>query len=225
MSDKNTEDKTSGLLATLNDLRASLEESGNRQGLERKFLQEVFQEIGRLEKEKRRRYDKLVLGKLRADSEYEKSFSEKEPLVSVIIPTYDRAKLIVQRTLPSILCQDYQNWEVIIVGDHSSPENCEIIKRINSNRIRFYNLKKRGRYPLLPAPRWHIAGIKPINFGLRLSRGRWITHLDDDDEFTPKHISSLLSVALSNRVEWVHGRVLFVNAKDGDEELIGSDPP
>ena len=44
---------------------------------------------------------------------------KKEPLVSVIIPTYNRAHLIGE-TLDSVLAQTYQNWECIIVNDFNA---------------------------------------------------------------------------------------------------------
>jgi cellulose synthase/poly-beta-1,6-N-acetylglucosamine synthase-like glycosyltransferase len=39
---------------------------------------------------------------------------EESPLISITIPTYDRGQLIVDRTLPSILSQSYQNFEILI---------------------------------------------------------------------------------------------------------------
>ena len=42
------------------------------------------------------------------------------PLVSVVIPTYNRGRILVERSLASVLNQTYSNLEVIVVGDHAN---------------------------------------------------------------------------------------------------------
>ena len=65
---------------------------------------------------------------------------KKEPLVSVIIPTYNRAHLIGE-TLDSVLAQTYQNWECIIVDDGSSDDTDEVIGEYvkKDNRFKYYH--------------------------------------------------------------------------------------
>lgn len=195
--------------------------------LEKRYFSETFEETRRLMKLRKRRADRERLEALRRDPSYTAAFDEAEPLVSVIIPTYNRARLIADRTLPSVVRQEYPNWEVIIVGDKVSDENAAILRSLTSARVRFHNLALRGAYPRLPGPRWHVAGTKPINFGLRVSRGRWITHLDDDDEFTPNHIAVLLREAKARRAEWVHGNVLYRESAESADPgfLIGAETP
>lgn len=124
--------------------------------------------------------------------------SSKEPLVSVVIPTYNRAKILTERTIPSILRQTYQNFEVIIVGDHCKDNTPELIGEIYDKRIKFYNLPQRGKYPEDPEHRWLVAGVVPVNKAIELSSGEWIAPLDDDDEFSEDHIEILLKHALLN---------------------------
>ena len=189
------------------------------------FQNDFFCELRDVKRKKLYHQDVERLHLIRKSHKYQEAFQEKNPLVSVIIPTLNRAKIIIERTIPSILNQDYKNWEIIIIGDAVDEENCRtLIKGITDKRIFFYNLKKRGRYPRRVGPLWYSAGIKPINFGLRVARGAWICHLDDDDEFLNNHISSLLSIAQKNRSEWVHGQVLFLS-DTGDETIIGSQQP
>ena len=59
------------------------------------------------------------------------------PLVSIIIPNFNREKLIVE-TLQSIINQSYKNWECIVVDDHSTDNSWEIVKELCDvdNRIR-----------------------------------------------------------------------------------------
>lgn len=132
---------------------------------------------------------------------------EVNPMVSVLIPTYNRSKILTERTIPSILRQTYQNFEIIIVGDHCTDGTEISLQKFCDNRIKFYNLPERGNYPLNPAYRWMVAGSVPGNKCLDLCSGDWITLCDDDDEFLENHIEVLLNYALNNDYEMVYGKV------------------
>lgn len=189
------------------------------------LMWEFFHAVRDEHKQARRSGDRTRLEQMRRGSAYARAFDSAEPLVSVIIPTLNRARLILERALPSVLEQDYENWELIIVGDAMEEEQAALLNGIRDSRIRFFNLRTRGRYPRQPGPRWCVAGIKPMNFGLRVARGDWITHLDDDDEYTDDHISALLKLARSRRVEWSHGKVLFVDERGGPGVVLGQAQP
>ena len=150
--------------------------------------------------------------------------SSKEPLVSVVIPTYNRAKILTERTIPSILRQTYQNFEVIIVGDHCKDNTPELIGEIYDKRIKFYNLPQRGKYPEDPEHRWLVAGVVPVNKAIELSSGEWIAPLDDDDEFSEDHIEILLKHAILNNYEMVYGKV-NMEIEPGKWHELGSYPP
>jgi cellulose synthase/poly-beta-1,6-N-acetylglucosamine synthase-like glycosyltransferase len=77
----------------------------------------------------------------------QKTAKIKEPLVSVLIPTYNRRKLLTERSLPSVLKQTYQNLEIIIIGDHCTDDTWEKMEEFNDKRIKFYNLPERREYP------------------------------------------------------------------------------
>lgn len=137
----------------------------------------------------------------------ESKIQYKDPLVSVLIHTYNRANIITERTIPSVLNQSYTNIEIIIVGDHCTDETERSIKALNDSRIKFYNLSKRGNYPQKKEDRWKVAGVVPANKAIELSSGEWIAPLDDDDEFSVDHIETLLKLALDNDYEMVYGKV------------------
>lgn len=151
------------------------------------------------------RRNKLLLKQSRGNSFI--NSNKEEPLVSVLIPTYNRAKIMVERAIPSVLNQTYRNFEIIIVGDGCSDDQVEIIRSVEDERIKFYNLPKRGDYPKNPHDRWMVAGTIPRNKAIELCSGEWIAPLDDDDEFTENHIESLLDFALKNDYEMVYGKV------------------
>ena len=64
---------------------------------------------------------------------------KKSPLVSIIIPSYNRAKLL-EETLDSILAQTWKNWECIVVDDGSTDSTEELLKMkyLNDKRFTWY---------------------------------------------------------------------------------------
>ena len=109
-----------------------------------------------------------------------KAVYEKElPLVSVCIGTYNRAKLLVERSIPSVLNQTYEKLELIVVGDCCTDDTESSVSAIGDNRLKFINLEDRGDYPGDPVRRWMVAGTKSINYALKLSKagikckGKW----------------------------------------------------
>lgn len=159
---------------------------------------------------------RLRLYRLRISEEYEASFTENEPLVSFVIPTFNRFELLRDRSLPSILDQTYRNLEVIVAGDDSPPETEQIVKELDDPRLRFVNRTVRGPYPEDPQKRWLMSGTPPLNDGVASARGRWIAILGDDDEVTPEHTEALVAAAQEQRLEHCYGR-LKIRFNDGGE--------
>jgi glycosyltransferase involved in cell wall biosynthesis len=160
----------------------------------------------------------------RASPAYETPFVETNPLVSVCIATYTNVTQLIGRSIPSVLAQDYQNIEIVVVGDNAPPETAAAIAQLDDPRIRYENLSIRGPYPEAPDQSWLVAGTGAINRALQMARGAWIAVNDDDDALRPHHISTLLTVAQSSRDEVVYGR-LVRHAPDGPDELGGVFPP
>lgn len=160
----------------------------------------------------------------RADPEYEVAYSDPEPLVSVVIPTYDNFRLLGERSLPSILAQTYQNFEVVIVGDQAPEQAAETVAAFGDPRLRFHNLNRRGPYPSDAHSRWLVAGIPAFSEAVRRARGRWIAPLGDDDAFRPHHIEALLELARRERREATYGRFMMHFA-DRPAETLGVFPP
>jgi len=156
-----------------------------------------------------------------ARARYERFYCDSivGPLVSVMIPTYNRGQLLVDRTLPSILAQTHQNLEVVIVGDCCTDNTSELLAKVTDSRVRFFNLPKRGQYPEDVSCRWFVAGTKPANKGFSLVRGKWIAFLDDDDMFAPDHIEALLQFAQKGGYEFVAG--LYEEERHGKRVVVG----
>jgi hypothetical protein len=164
------------------------------------------------------------LRELRSSEEYELAFTETEPLVSFIVPTYDSYETLRDVALPSILNQSYSNLQVIVSGDCAPPEAEEAIAEIGDPRITYLNRTIRGPYPQDPSRRWYAIGVPPVNDALGLVRGRWIAILGDDDAVRPNHTADLLAAAQSQRYEHCYGLQL-VNFAEGDPIILGRFPP
>jgi len=138
-----------------------------------------------------------------------------------VIPTYNRASILAERTIPSVLRQTYQNFEIVVVGDHCTDNTEELLRKFNDERIRFHNLPKRGDYPANPHDRWMIAGAAAASKSLDLCSGDWIAPMDDDDEFSEDHIEVLLSYALQHDYEMVYG-ITEMEVRPGEWINVGS---
>ncbi len=146
---------------------------------------------------------------LEARKKYEHLYRTMDnPLVSVTIPTYNRSKLLMERALPSVLNQTYQNFEIVIVGDCCTDDTEERIAELNDPRVRFYNLPQRGPYPSGRYQLWCVAGVPPMNRALEEARGLWIAHLDDDDVWKPQHLECALEAAYRTNAELVNTGML-----------------
>lgn len=100
-----------------------------------------------------------------------------DSLISIIIPTYNRAHLI-SNALDSIIDQTYTLWECIIVDDGST-DNTEQVIQVYSEKhpnIRLIKLQHNGNA--------NIARNK----GIKEARGRYISMLDSDDIYLPFHL-------------------------------------
>lgn len=134
-------------------------------------------------------------------ADYQSVYDKKNPLVTVCIATFNRGELLVERSLKSILNQDYKNIQIVVVGDCCTDDTAERMALITDDRIEFINLKERGDYPTEPRHRWMVAGTAAVNHALTLARGDFITHLDDDDEQPLDRISKLVKFAQKNRID------------------------
>jgi glycosyltransferase involved in cell wall biosynthesis len=176
---------------------------------------------------RKRKGDEALLGEYRALLESRRRerdiFADREPLVSVRIATYNRARILVERTIPSVLSQTYRNFEIVIVGDHCTDDTEERIRALGDPRITFVNLPSRPKYPRYREYFWMTAGTIPMNRALDLCRGSWIAPLDDDDLFTPDHIEGLLGAAMERNWEFCYG-VMEMEIRPGEFRRVGSYP-
>ena len=111
--------------------------------------------------------------------------SPHAPLISVVIPTYNRADLI-PKAIQSVLDQTYQNWELIIVDNYSDDGTKEVVDSFKDPRISMLLLPRTGS----------VAASR--NMGVQHSKGEWIAFLDSDDWWFTTKLSTVCEVIQTN---------------------------
>lgn len=95
-------------------------------------------------------------------------------VVSIIMPTYNRAELIIL-AIGSVIKQSFQNWELLVIDNESTDRTKEVVELFTAkdNRIKYFNVNKNPK-----------SGISSyLNFGMKEASGKYIARLDDDDEW------------------------------------------
>lgn len=160
---------------------------------------------------------KLRLARARHEQAY--AHRQDSPLVTVVLPTYNRSRILLERGVPTVLSQTHQNLELVIVGNTCTDDTSERLSRIDDPRLSFCNLPPRGpRFPHDPETRWVMAGFEPTSEGLARARGQWIAWLGDDDLWTPDHIESLLHFAQQGQYEFVSAQ--YVEERFGERKVV-----
>ena len=136
-----------------------------------------------------------------------------EDLVTIIIATYNRSNILINRTLPAVFAQSHKNIEILVIGDCCVDDTVERIKEVQDKRLIFYDLKKRGKYPKLIEDRWFVQGTTPRNFGMKIAKGKWFVFISDDDVLYPNHIEILLRNAIEKKLEFISAA--YKTVKDG----------
>ena len=102
------------------------------------------------------------------------------PLVSVLLPTYNRRRYLPQ-ALKSIVRQTYRNLEIFVVND-GGEDVSGIVQSFNDPRIVFINRHENRGKPY------------SLNEALARARGKYVAYLDDDDLYYPCHVATLVDV-------------------------------
>lgn len=112
------------------------------------------------------------------------------PLVSVVIPTYNHAHFL-GRALQSVLDQTYENWEAIVIDNHSTDNTDAVMQRFADPRITYLKIHNKG---VIAASR---------NLGIRTAKGEWVAFLDSDDWWTSNKLQVCFE-AINGSVDFVY---------------------
>lgn len=116
------------------------------------------------------------------------------PKFSVIIPTYNRGRVLLQ-AVRSVLEQSCPDFELLIVDDGSTDNTGEIVAGLKDKRIRFFRQENGG-------------ASRARNTGMRAAGGEYIAFLDADDRFLPGHLARALPVLASGRGICTYSQVI-----------------
>lgn len=133
--------------------------------------------------------------------------TEKSPIVSIIIPTYNYGHLI-HRTIQSILSQTFKNWECIIIDDGSTDDTSFIIGELvkSDSRFRYFSQNNRG-----------VSAAR--NVGLKAARGEYLQFIDADDLIQKEKLQAQIQFLIDNpEIDIVYG-----NAKNIESEALFDD--
>lgn len=134
-----------------------------------------------------------ILVKTYPDAHYFDDLSEcrfcqsltEEPLISILIPTYDREDYLLESVLSALNQINVTiSYEIIVVNDNPTNITIEpLLKSLNTNRISYYQNKQ------------NLKLFETMNLMVRLAKGKWVAFLHDDDLLNPNYseeISKLL---------------------------------
>lgn len=114
-------------------------------------------------------------------------------LVSIIIPTYNRASLISE-TLNSILSQNYSSWECIVVDDGSKDDTVKIVSEFCS---------KDNRFKVFKRPSFMKKGANACrNYGFEKAKGTYIQWFDSDDIMHPNKLGAKVNLLNKNLCDY-----------------------
>ena len=135
----------------------------------------------------------------------ESSDDASQPLVTVIIPTYNRAYCI-KRSIRSVLAQTYSNLELIIVDDASTDNTEQVVGEIGDPRLKYICCPTNG------------GAAAARNLGLTIAKGEYIAFQDSDDEWLLEKLEK--QVAIMDRLDDAYGatfggKILYGRNADG----------
>lgn len=126
-------------------------------------------------------------------------------LVSIIVPTHNRLDLL-PRALASALNQTHKNIEVIVIDDGSKDGTLEFLNSHTDSRVKFiHNPTAKG-------------ACHARNSGINIAQGKYITFLDDDDEYLPRRLEKMLE-AYKEQMAYVASALIYIH-QNGRKEIL-----
>jgi teichuronic acid biosynthesis glycosyltransferase TuaG len=136
------------------------------------------------------------------------------PLVSVIIPTYNHSKYL-SRILSSVFYQTYKRFEIIVVDNHSTDKTSQILDAFSSPLLRVIKISNDGCI------------AKSRNIGALNAKGEWIAFLDSDDYWAPTKLEDCMAGRESHEVlyhkmlcyEFSKSKSIFISGQLGARDI------
>ncbi len=124
------------------------------------------------------------------------------PFFSVVITTYNRL-LLVKRAITSLIKQNENDWEAIIVDDGSEDETYEFSISLCRSDNRFAYIFQQNRGPAFAR-----------ETGIKISKGKYVTFLDSDDEYDLEHLKLRKRILVENPfIDFLYGGYKVIGSK------------
>jgi glycosyltransferase involved in cell wall biosynthesis len=156
-----------------------------------------------------------------------------EPLVSVVVPSYNQAHYL-EAALDSVIFQDYPNIEIIICNHGSTDNTSEVIasfcENVGKNKVSFLkhmDYSEEGRFVREYVPRYpqnrrivvleskeNIGGTRSYNEGFMRANGKYCTYLVGDDRFQLNGVRRMVEVLERENCDFVYSDMVIVDDKD-----------
>lgn len=126
--------------------------------------------------------------------------------ISIIIPCYNVAEILIQRCMSSIDAQTFRDYEVILIDDGSESTYSNYLVEIKRkyNKVEVYHQDNKG-----------VSAAR--NYGIKLAQGDYIVFVDADDYLVPRYLEEALKVAEQNKADIVVG----LNSTTFSTEICG----
>jgi len=113
-------------------------------------------------------------------------------LVSIIMPAYN-VENYIGKSIESIIGQEYNNWELIVVNDGSTDNTCDVVQAFTrtDSRIKLYNQDNRG-----------VSVAR--NRGINVATGEYLAFLDGDDLWDKRFLAEVVAAKETNNVEMAY---------------------
>ena len=134
-----------------------------------------------------------------------------QPLVSLIMPVFNHEKFL-DRSIGSIVNQNYNNWELIVIDDGSTDSSPKIISEFNDPRISYYHQENQGVLNL----------AKTINKGLNQALGEFVTMVPSDDSWPEDRLEIQVDAMKDKEIVLSFGHM---NLIDEEDRIIGKSDP
>ena len=118
---------------------------------------------------------------------------DHEPLVSIILPTFNGSRYI-RESIQSCLDQTHAHLELIIMDDGSRDNTVQIIRSFQDPRLKLISLEKNQGH------------IHALNQGFAVSQGEYLTWTSDDNYYAPQAIKRMLEELTGSKADFVYSR-------------------
>lgn len=126
-------------------------------------------------------------------------------MISIIITAYNAEKTI-ERCLNSILENEYNDYEIILVNDGSKDKTEKIVELFATDKIKYFSKKNTG-----------VADSR--NYGIEKAKGEYITFVDSDDYVNNNYFENL-DKYMKNHIDVIKRKATIINETNGEKNKI-----